>query len=77
MKFFSFLQDSDGSFSWGRALGTVQALSTCFCLIYVVVKNHVIPDPMTLGGLAAFGTSGYIASKGLTAFSRPQNTDKL
>jgi hypothetical protein len=77
MKFLSFLQDSDGAYSWGRVIGTVTAFTACWSLIYVVIKNHQIPDAATLGGLAAFGGFGYALSKGLTAFARPQNTDKL
>jgi hypothetical protein len=71
MKFFSFLHDGDGSFSWGRVLGVVTIVVACFCLIHVVLKNHAIPDAATLTGLAAFGGFPFALSKGIAAAARP------
>lgn len=71
MKIFTFLQESDGLYSWGRCSGTVTVLVACFCLIHVVLKTHAIPDAVTLGGLCAFGGFPFALSKGIAAAARP------
>lgn len=73
----TFLCESDGSFSWGRCIGLGQFLTAAVALLYVVFKTHSLPDAVTLGGLTAWSISAFSASKGMTAFARPQNADKL
>jgi hypothetical protein len=71
MKLRTFLQESDGMFSWGRCAGTITVLVACYCLIYVVLKTHAIPDALTLGGLCGFGGFPFALSKGIAAMAKP------
>jgi hypothetical protein len=73
----SAFQESDGSWSWGRVAGTFTLLSAVWGFLYVVHANHAIPDPLTLGGLITYAVGPFVATKGITALSRPANTDKL
>ena len=71
MKFLTFLQESDSMYSWGRVSGSLTVATAIFCLIYVVLKTHAIPDAVTLGGLAAFGGFPFALSKGIAAAAKP------
>lgn len=71
MKFLSFLQESDGFYSWGRVLGTATVLTAIGCLVYVVLKTHAIPDAITIGGLCGFGGFPFALSKGIAAVAKP------
>jgi hypothetical protein len=71
MKILTFLQESDGLYSWGRCAASVTVLVACWALIYVVLKTHAIPDAITLGGLCGFGGFPFALSKGIAAVARP------
>jgi hypothetical protein len=75
--FFSAFQESDGNWSWGRVAGLFTLSSAVWGFIHVVRHTNAIPDPMTLAGLITYAVGPFVATKGLTAFSRPANTDKL
>jgi hypothetical protein len=75
--FWSAFQESDGSWSWGRVAGTFTLLTACWGFIHVVRITNAIPDPMTLAGLITYAVGPFVATKGITAMSRPANTDKL
>ena len=68
--FLTFLQESDNTYSWGRCSGVITVLVACFCLIYVVLKTHALPDAITLGGLATFGGFPFALSKGIAAAAK-------
>lgn len=70
-KFLTFLQESDGMFSWGRVSGSATVAAAIFSLIYVVLKTHAIPDAITLSGLCAFGGFPFALSKGIAAMAKP------
>ena len=70
MKILTFLQESDGSYSWARIAACFTLLTSIWALTHVVLKTHALPDAVTLGGLSAFGITPYAANKGLTAFAK-------
>jgi uncharacterized BrkB/YihY/UPF0761 family membrane protein len=61
--FLTTFQETDGTWSWARVGASVTVLASVFCLIFLVVKNHALPDPLTLGALATFATFPYGANK--------------
>lgn len=63
----SVLSDN-GIPSSSRLLTLLHSLVTCGCLIYVSVKNHAIPDGMTLTGLGAFATAPYAVNRASNMF---------
>jgi len=56
----------NGHPSSSRLLSIPHSLAVAFCLIFVSVKNHVVPDALTCGGLGAFATIHYMVNKGAT-----------
>lgn len=77
---WSFLQESDGSCSWGRVFASFTMSSAIFSFIYVVLTSHSIPDPIILAGLSAWGVHPYLINKGMTVGAeliRPGSTDKI
>lgn len=75
--FLSAFKESDGSWSWGRLGGLFTLATACWGFVHVVRHTGAIPDPATLAGLSAWAVAPFVSTKGLTAFSRPANTDKL
>ena len=70
MNFWSAFKESDGMYSAARVAFALTISISCAVLVYVVIKNHSIPDAMTLFGLASFGCSPYCLNKGFTAFAK-------
>lgn len=70
-KFLTFLQESDGMFSWGRTAASLTTVVACWGFVYVVLKNHAIPDAATLLGLCGFGGFPFALSKGIAAAAKP------
>jgi hypothetical protein len=64
-------QESDGSFSWGRVLGTATTVTSIWGFVHVVRLHGTIPDAATLAGLGTFGVFPFFASKGIAALARP------
>ena len=62
----------NGSPSASRLLTVLHSLVVCGCLIYLVAKNHVFPDGMTLTGLGAFVTAPYAINRATNAFGKDQ-----
>lgn len=65
----------NGSPSSSRILTLLHSLVSCGTLVYVVAKNHAIPDGMTLTGLGAFSTAHYAVNRATTAWGK-SNTPK-
>ena len=61
--------------SSSRLLTVFHSLVTCGCLIFVSIKNHAIPDGMTLTGLGAFATAPYAINRASNMFGG-QKKDK-
>lgn len=53
----------DGTPSSSRLLSVAHSLVAMFCLTYVSIKNHVIPDGTVLVGLGAFATAPYAINR--------------
>lgn len=53
----------NGTPSSSRLLGAFSTLAAVFCLVYVTIKNHIVPDALTTGGLAGFGTAHYAVNR--------------
>lgn len=62
----------NGSPSASRLLTLLHSLVCCGCLIFIVAKNHALPDGMTLTGLGAFATAPYAINRATTAFGKDQ-----
>lgn len=60
----------DGTPSSSRLLTLFHSLVASSCLVYVVVKNHALPDGTVLGGLGAFSTAHYLVNRATTAFGK-------
>jgi hypothetical protein len=63
-----------GTPSSSRLLTLFHSLVASGCLIYVVAKNHTLPDGTVLGGLGAFSTAHYLVNRATTAFGKNQNS---
>lgn len=59
-----------GSPSSSRLLTAIHSLVACVVLLYVSIKNHGLPDGMTLTGLGAFSTAHYAVNRATTAFGK-------
>lgn len=64
----------NGSPSASRLLTLLHSIVGCGCLILVVIKNHAMPDGMTLTGLGAFITAPYAINRATTAFGKDQGS---
>lgn len=53
----------NGTPSSSRLLTLFHSLVSCGCLIFVIAKNHVLPDGMALTGLGAFVTAPYAINR--------------
>lgn len=71
MNFWTFLQESDKTYSWGRVMGVFTVSAAIFAFLHVVLRTHAIPDAASLVGLAAFGGFPFALSKGIAAAARP------
>lgn len=59
--------------SSSRLLTIPHVIASIFVLVYVTIKNHVIPDATVLGGLGVFATVHYAVNKAgnaVEAFSK-------
>ena len=70
MKILTFLQESDGSYSWARLYSSFTGASAIWAFVLTVLHTHAIPDAATLAGLAGWAIHGYAANKGITAFAK-------
>lgn len=64
----------DGTPSSSRLLTLFHSLVASGCLIFVVVKNHTLPDGTILGGLGAFSTAHYLVNRATTVFDKNKNS---
>jgi hypothetical protein len=69
MKFFTFLQESDGFYSWGRVAGCFTVASAIYMAVHIVRATGTI-DISILAGLAAFGAFPFGVSKGIAAVAK-------
>lgn len=72
-RFWTCLQESDGSWSWARLGASVTLLTSVYGFLHVVMHNHAIPDAATLAGLAAWAVAPYAVNKSMTAFAKKDN----
>lgn len=70
MKILTAWQESDGTYSWGRVMGTLTVLTAIWGLVHVVLKTHAIPEATALLGLASFGGFPFALSKGIAAAAK-------
>lgn len=70
MKFLTFLQESDGMFSWGRVAGSFTTATAIYLATHIVRATGTI-DISVLAGLGAFGIFPFAASKGIAAMAKP------
>lgn len=64
--------------SSSRLLAAAHSLAAIFCLVYVTLKNHVIPDGTVTAGLGAFATAPYAVNRVSSMFQKKSdngNTD--
>lgn len=72
----SFLREAfseNGIGSCSRLLMALHSLVACGALIFVVIKNHTLPDTLTLGGLGAFVSAPYAVNAARNVFQKVQN----
>lgn len=61
--------------SSSRWLSLLHSFIACGCLVFVTIKNHALPDGMTLTGLGAFSTAPYAINRASNMFGG-QKKDK-
>jgi hypothetical protein len=76
-EFLTFLQETDKTYSWGRVMGAATVIAAIWGFVHVISYTHAFPEAGSLLGLTSFGGFPFALSKGITAMSRPANTDKL
>jgi hypothetical protein len=77
MSFLKQALSDNGIPSSSRLLTLVHSLTACGCLIFVVIKNHDLPDGMTLTGLGAFATAAYVVNRASTAFGKDRGSKDI
>lgn len=55
--------DAAGSASFSRWATAVTVLSGVFSMLYLVLHNHALPEPLQIGALAAWMVSPYSVNK--------------
>lgn len=60
----------NGNPSSSRLLGAFSTIAAVFCLLFVTIKNHVVPGADVTGGLAAFGTAHYAVNRATSAWGK-------
>jgi hypothetical protein len=63
-----FSSDSCNSFS--RSATALTVVTGAWSLVYLVLKNHDLPDPMKIAALAGWMTSPYAVNQARVAFGR-------
>ena len=53
----------NGTPSSSRLLAVLHSFAAVFCLVYVTIKNHAIPDGTVTAGLGAFATAPYAINR--------------
>ncbi len=71
MSFWREVFSDEGQGSSSRVLMAVHSLVACAVLVFVVVKNHAIPDALTMGGLGAFVTVPYAVNAARNVLQKP------
>lgn len=61
--------------SSSRLLAVLHSFAAVFCLVYVVLKNHVIPDGTVTAGLGAFATAPYAVNRVSSMFQKKNKED--
>jgi len=60
----------NGTPSSSRLLAAAHSVAAVFCLVYVTIKNHTIPDGTVTAGLGAFATAPYAVNRVSNMFQR-------
>lgn len=64
----------NGTPSSSRLLSIPHAAAAIFCLVYVSVKTHALPDGLAIGGLGAFATAPYAVNRAAGVFQKKDDT---
>lgn len=62
-QFIAAAFSDNGAPSASRLLTIPHVIASIFVLVFVTIKNHVVPDATVLGGLGVFATIHYAVNK--------------
>jgi hypothetical protein len=68
VQYARLVMSDNGIPSSSRWLTLFHSLVSCGCLIFVTVKNHGLPDGMTLTGLGTFSVAPYAINRASNMF---------
>lgn len=61
--FRGVFSEDNGIGSFGRLACIPTIAAACFCLLFLTIRNHALPDALIIGALGAFAVAPYGTNK--------------